>query len=620
MSQWHASLRRLLILFSACVVVSDPTTICPAACDPHYNSCHATTAPSCVYPDPSVSYPRAACACRPGYKANGASNTDSSKHWRLPIKGQDHRVWVAEGIACDTLCDIPYGFESCREVALVSDQCIGGTTSPVPDKNQPGNNQPGDNQPGNNQPGDNQQGNNCNEPEETEDPSSLIPRPTMEDFSSTQIATYVNSSTLVTYVITQSNIFKQLPLSIPVLYPSDADLLAHSSTLALADDIADAIAYAVPRVLEQYGIPAAGTEAVIDDIASNATETMFALFNPANATHTDPGPFKNRLVKRKGWGFTNKIGKQLKHLGGEASRQIKTALQKPTEKFLAGLIGDAFCTSLSAISLSLFQVEARSVQLRTPGPGVPIMNHQMYFLNPVYGKYPVDEGLMVHYSAPVAAYESYAAITLDKDIYLTHPTAPFGPAWEHNGDFVRALNVLVHEIRHTQQYKAHGHSLPSFGLTYTYQFCRAGFNRNKIEYERQAYSIQNAADGLMCGEFAYSFFEFWNKLYLKDVLGYPTSRVVIAPKATWDGFFELEFEKGVIQGRRTTAKGLCHRAFSRSEIILRSAVEDWCPGHPDQVEFCRSLTESWGKTKTREEICLTELQGTRRGVPCVTGN
>lgn len=100
------------------------STFCPKPCNVHVNSCDATTAPTCIYPDPRASKPRAACACRPGYKASGYADGDTTKQWRLPILGQDHRVWVAEGVKCDAVCT-GYGVDSCREVGEISKTCIG---------------------------------------------------------------------------------------------------------------------------------------------------------------------------------------------------------------------------------------------------------------------------------------------------------------------------------------------------------------------------------------------------------------------------------------------------------------------------------------------------------------
>ena len=99
------------------------TTSCPVACDIHYNYCDAFTAPTCIYPDPGAPGIGSACACRPGYKATGFADSDTSHQWRLPVIGQEHRVWVAERVRCDTLCTISGGIDSCQEVELIKGAC-----------------------------------------------------------------------------------------------------------------------------------------------------------------------------------------------------------------------------------------------------------------------------------------------------------------------------------------------------------------------------------------------------------------------------------------------------------------------------------------------------------------
>jgi hypothetical protein len=98
---------------------------CPKACDPHNNRCDAT-APTCIFPDPRVASPRGACACRPGYKAANSVSNGISKQWRLPVEGHEHRVWVAEDVKCDTLCDVSTGANACLEVSLIGKECVGG--------------------------------------------------------------------------------------------------------------------------------------------------------------------------------------------------------------------------------------------------------------------------------------------------------------------------------------------------------------------------------------------------------------------------------------------------------------------------------------------------------------
>ncbi|KAF7502500.1 hypothetical protein GJ744_005657 [Endocarpon pusillum] len=77
---------------------------------------------------PAYSPTRAFSACTlsapvaPGYKAFSSPQPDTTKQWRLPIVGQQHRLWVPEGVACDQIC----GDGSCAEVGVVDIACTGG--------------------------------------------------------------------------------------------------------------------------------------------------------------------------------------------------------------------------------------------------------------------------------------------------------------------------------------------------------------------------------------------------------------------------------------------------------------------------------------------------------------
>ena len=105
-----------------------PKPQCPAGCNPTVgaNTCSFPTAQDCIYPSPFTPNPRAACACRAGYKATapGISDTDTTKQWRLPAPEGNFRVWVAEGVACDTLCSVSTGVNSCNEVVELPADCL----------------------------------------------------------------------------------------------------------------------------------------------------------------------------------------------------------------------------------------------------------------------------------------------------------------------------------------------------------------------------------------------------------------------------------------------------------------------------------------------------------------
>jgi hypothetical protein len=122
-----------LCLFLLCVQ-AQVTLPCPTGCNPDANTCSWPTAEDCIYPSPSIPNPRAACACRAGYKATapGILDTDMTKQWRLPADEGNFRVWVAEGIECNTLCDVWYGPSSCQEVVELPATCLQNSASTPP--------------------------------------------------------------------------------------------------------------------------------------------------------------------------------------------------------------------------------------------------------------------------------------------------------------------------------------------------------------------------------------------------------------------------------------------------------------------------------------------------------
>jgi len=64
------------------------------------------------------------CACRPGFKADNIRDTDTNNQWRLPYpseSGQNHRVWVAHGVQCNTLCNTWFdSTTACNEVSVAN--------------------------------------------------------------------------------------------------------------------------------------------------------------------------------------------------------------------------------------------------------------------------------------------------------------------------------------------------------------------------------------------------------------------------------------------------------------------------------------------------------------------
>ena len=62
------------------------------------NTCHFST--SCISTGKTFH-----CACRAGYKVNGARPGDISRHFRLPFKDYEFLVFADPGEECNEMCD-----------------------------------------------------------------------------------------------------------------------------------------------------------------------------------------------------------------------------------------------------------------------------------------------------------------------------------------------------------------------------------------------------------------------------------------------------------------------------------------------------------------------------------
>ncbi|KAF8465043.1 hypothetical protein BDZ91DRAFT_239286 [Kalaharituber pfeilii] len=106
----------LLSLSTLTFAATTPRPSCPECTDTP-NNCDITA------PCTSAFGQRLLCGCRPGFRATGVDPKDTTKQWRLNVPYHEHRVWVAPGVKCDTLCNWPYGAAACEEVPFL-DQCV----------------------------------------------------------------------------------------------------------------------------------------------------------------------------------------------------------------------------------------------------------------------------------------------------------------------------------------------------------------------------------------------------------------------------------------------------------------------------------------------------------------
>jgi hypothetical protein len=507
-------------------------------------------------------------------------------------------------VKCDTLCDIPYGVNSCGEVSILSDQCISTT-------------------------------------------GDIIPGDSDTETVSISVVELKESPTLPYYQIKDSSMFGSLTLTIPVLLPKNETLLAHFNTDEYLDDIADSIAYALPIVLEQLGVPYAKIVPELNASVVTLTNIGIAMFSP---------PYRNYTLQARGGlrGLSmKKIKDGVSHVGKEAVKQITAASNNAVKAITQIVPTDVVCPYFATTTLPGYLAEAALVYMRSPGPGVPIvsmMSHcsaiegllwresrtfkhlrlmttslgnsntdpsqfkdQTFFLYPIYGDYLTTKDFRVHYDVGKEKLEMYGAITINHDMYFVAKATLFGPPWLDNTDFINNTRTLIHEMQHTRQYCAHGWSKASFGTTYLLQYCRAGFEYAKIEYEKKADAMEHLMDGLLDDEFGYAFFEFWNIMQLDSVLGYPLDKAPSRSKQYngQDLYYDLRFQYGVLQGSKGSAASpndRCFRILTGTVLAARVLLENACEKPVSYSPSCEDFRRRFAEFAAPAPICLTELR------------
>ncbi|KAJ6440218.1 O-methyltransferase [Purpureocillium lavendulum] len=421
-----------------------------------------------------------------------------------------------------------------------------------------------------------------------------------------------------TYVIQDSEVFGEKSLVIPFYHPDNATMSKKAYLEDLVDDFADSIGRALPTYLTQYGVPEHEAHAIVNDTLPALASAVLLVFNPENQTTLPPGKDDksayydvsqepHQLARRK-WNVPP-LNQIVTHGAKELGRQVEAGYNKVKEKISEVGRNDAVCSYFAYSALPGYLLESNAVASRKPGPGVPLTHDQMFFLYPVYGSYPQDENLRAHYGISKAPVESYRAITFNRDMYLIDSTSIFGRPWASADDFQSVTRTLVHEVRHTQQYRALGFSKSAFGMKYLYQYCKAGWSYSQIDYEREARLYEGLADQLLMRELGYSFFEYWKERHLYYTLGYPIDRAIVATTGPSSkvGHYELRFQNGgVLQGINYADCSRCFRVLSPTALAYRR-VSDACTQQGDPWGYCADFHRWWRDQQPHYE-CVEALR------------
>lgn len=411
---------------------------------------------------------------------------------------------------------------------------------------------------------------------------------TIETYNSTSyLISLQNSSATSTYQIKDNNSIGDVAIAIdiPVVLPTD-----------LSTANVDGVAFALPAVLKQLDVPSENINSTIEQTSTAFSDAVLLVFNQSDSVGSDNtlqpvGQVDTTIEKRgccfKGNGIKDAVNVVKKIIPGSA----------PIIDKLAKATTGQLCSIFAYNTVAGYLATAASVRERNPSPGLGITRHQMFFLHPIYGDFPLQQNLRVHYNLrKFLNLGEYHAITFNRDIYVPDDYQLSAPPSFPTFAYTSFIQTLVHETKHTQQYQANGWSLPRFGFQYMSQYCAAGYSYSKIAYEKDAYAIEHTADFLVDSAAGSAYFRFWRQQDLYSTLGYPTAtKHTLSPGYT-QGRYELPFQRGLLQCRFYTGGGRACRAFTSAEIRTRTEPARSCPGLTGR---CEPAATRWGELDRR---------------------
>ncbi|MCJ1275435.1 hypothetical protein MMC21_003238, partial [Puttea exsequens] len=205
---------------------------------------------------------------------------------------------------------------------------------------------------------------------------------------------------------------------------------------------------------------------------------------------------------------------------------------------------------------------------------------QDFFLHPSHGALSHNAPVTIYYNAAQNPFINIPGITFNRDVYLNTPLVrDYGTQnWQ---DFGALVQLLIHEFTHVEQYAATGYDLVSYGHSYVYQWCRAGFKYSSIDYEQAAKAREPEVNALLIfGAPGNAYFWIWKFASLLPTLGNPIARTPSVP-TTGEAGSELPFELGVLQILDLAANPPQFRVFTNAQIAARAAAQ--CSTTPDPV-------------------------------------
>ncbi|KAK1750328.1 hypothetical protein QBC47DRAFT_418108 [Echria macrotheca] len=229
------------------------------------------------------------------------------------------------------------------------------------------------------------------------------------------------------------------------------------------------------------------------------------------------------------------------------------------------------CSVVAATALPVFLITENDFSVLNHGSAA-ITQDQQFFAYPIYKDLALTAPIHIYYDAyqpPVFEFGTVEGTTFNRNIYIKR-SAPNTPDSS-------TTRLLLHEMKHVQQYADKDWSLALYGLSYLYGWCKAGFSYSNIPEEIEAREWASHVDKLLVWPSpGCYFFDVWRVKNLFSTLGYPVSQDYSNVPGLADAI-ELPFQVGALQVQLKPK--VCYRLFNTDELVSRAAAT--CTLQPD---------------------------------------
>ena len=353
----------------------------------------------------------------------------------------------------------------------------------------------------------------------------------------------------------------------------------------------------MPRILEQLQVPPVDISPVVEDASSILTEAFMYLFGRSDILDPNENDTvsEGTLNKRK-WSCCKGIS--IKEIVDIVMDVVKVIPEAVVEGF-----SDGSCKVTAATTLGGYLAAFTQVKGQNPGPGIPVTDAHMYFLFQLYGYFPLTAGLRLHFNTRkfLGFIGSYDAITFARDIFIVADCKLSPRPGPEDSDFETVMTTIIHEIRHCQQYRSLGWSVPAFRAKYMYQWCRAGFKYRRLKFEEEAYTQDKMMNSLLLNPYGYMFFRYWRLRKLSSMLGYPVATTYRRQPGESEGDWELPFQYGTLLITFYTDDA-CWSYLTSAEAEARGKANN-CRSFSGR---CEPDTTTYEKAVARKKECLKD--------------